>query len=132
MTRNCPTCGQSIPMPNPPADANSFPAMTFKTSRPGHTHPNWSTPSSIEAYEDGRQSGIFQARRGQFYRAGGPWVPKATAYGNDTGWDAYCAQCALVNAIWLKGWEDGQKQPIQPQSEVDHQVDFQYHRIGRD
>ena len=86
-----------------------FPAMSFKSSKPRHTHPSWTTPSSTEAYEDGKASGLHQARRGQFYRAGGPWVPKAPLLGPDEGWRAYCNQCAKVNEIWLKGWADGQE-----------------------
>lgn len=87
-----------------------FPAMTFRSSNPKtaeHVGPSWSTPSQEDAYNDGKASGLHQAKRGQFYRAGGPWVPKIE-FSNDEGWKAYCNQCAKVNEVWLQGWADGQ------------------------
>ncbi len=60
-----------------------------------------------------------------------PWTVQYIKAGSpDEAWNAYVNQCALVNAEWLRGWKDGQVEV--KQSEVDHQVDFHYHRLGRD
>lgn len=107
-----------------------FPKMTFRSERPSAAGKVWTTPSSEDAYLEGKVSGRSASRRGEFYTAGGPWVPKAQTYNADEAWNAYVNQCALVNAEWLRGWKDGQAEA--KQSEVDHQVDFHYHRIGRD
>lgn len=131
----------------------SFPGMVFRSERTSAADKVWTTPSSEDAYKEGKFSGRSEGRRGNFYMAGGPWVPKAMTYNADEAWNAYVAQCTLVNAEWLRGWKDGQVEAKQAslepdsdtqlqghmfgdtrpaQSEVDHQVDFQYHRIGRD
>ena len=104
----------------------SFPGMTFRSKRPSAAGKVWTTPSSEDAYKDGKLSGQSVGRRGRFYTAGGPWVPRAQTHHNaDEAWNAYTNQCALVNAEWLRGWKDGQAEAKQaslepPQSEVDH------------
>ena len=135
----------------------SFPGMTFRSERASAADKVWTTPSSEDAYLDGKASGLFAGRCGEFYMAGGPWVPRVQTYNPDEAWNAYANQCALVNAEWLRGWKDGQVEAkqgsLEPQpqpdtdaqlqghmfgdtrpqrSEVDPQVDFHYHRIGRD
>lgn len=96
-----------------PANPNAelpFPAMTFQPHRPElftALNPTWSTPSSEDAYHTGRTAGFERGLKGEFYEAGGPWVPAKFA-NKDSGWDAYCNQCERVNRVWKKGWADGQ------------------------
>lgn len=100
--------------------------MTFRSERPSAADKVWTTPSSEDAYKDGKLSGQSAGLRGWFYLAGGPWVPVAQTHNNaDEAWNAYTNQCALVKAEWLRGWKDGQDEAKQAtlelqQSEVDN------------
>lgn len=125
------------------SQVNVFPAKVFKAANEqpaiGFT---WATPSSKETHQNGYNSGLAMGHKGQWYRAGGPWVPKADRIHRTTTqelWDAYCAQCAKVNEVWIEGWDLGQQvakdevaKDEATQKEIDHRANLGYDQTGRD